>query len=70
VAVLPRLSVDTGSADIRTCRLSAPQLQRRLRAVARASALSRPVIGAVVDALAGQATRAARAAQPAQRGHS
>ena len=70
VAVLPRLSVDTSAGAVQTRRLSAPRLQRRLRAVARASALSRPVIGAVAGALAGQATRAAKAAQPAQRGHS
>lgn len=61
IAVLPRLSVDTGSADVRTCRLGAPRLQRRLRAVARSSALSRPVIDAVVGALATQAGRAAKA---------
>ena len=70
VAVLPRLSVDTSAAPVQTRRLSAPQLQRRLRAVARASALSRPVIEAVVGALATEATGAAEAAQPARRGRS
>ena len=59
IAVLPRLSVDTGAAMVQTRRLGAPPLQRRLRAVARASALSRPVIGVVVDAVATQAARAA-----------
>jgi molybdate transport repressor ModE-like protein len=55
VAVLPRLSVaDTGdlSARIDVRALRDPVLRRRLSAVGRASALARPVVTAVVDALA------------------
>ncbi|HEY2299406.1 MAG TPA: LysR family transcriptional regulator [Jatrophihabitans sp.] len=59
IAVLPRLSVaaDAGRVDLRALR--SPVLGRRLRAVARASALARPSVSAVVDAIASQAARGA-----------
>jgi DNA-binding transcriptional LysR family regulator len=53
VAVLPRLSVPDEVAGLQLLRLRAPQLERRLRAVARASVLARPSVAAVVDAIAG-----------------
>jgi DNA-binding transcriptional LysR family regulator len=52
LAVLPRRSIATDAADVTTSRLREPALTRRLIAVARASAMSRPVVSTVVDALA------------------
>ncbi|MDQ2750966.1 MAG: LysR substrate-binding domain-containing protein [Actinomycetota bacterium] len=52
VAVLPRLSVSHAVADVALRALRAPGLERRLIAVARASAMGRPVVGTVFDALA------------------
>ncbi|MCU1657075.1 MAG: transcriptional regulator, LysR family [Pseudonocardiales bacterium] len=52
LAVLPRRSIAEGAAPVETRPLREPRLERRLIAVARASALTRPVIGAVLDALA------------------
>ncbi|TWP38578.1 LysR family transcriptional regulator [Leekyejoonella antrihumi] len=51
VAVIPRLSVhpDTAAVEMRTLRR--PGLQRRLIAVARSSALARPAVAEVLDAL-------------------
>ena len=51
VAVLPRMAVATDIAPVRTWPLQTAGLRRRLRAVTRASAGSRPVVQAVVDAL-------------------
>lgn len=51
VAVLPRMAVATDIAPVRTWPLHTAGLHRRLRAVTRASARSRPVVQAVVDAL-------------------
>ncbi len=51
VAVLPRLSVADRVADVDVRPLRPPQLERRLVAVARASALGRPVVAAVLDAI-------------------
>lgn len=56
VAVLPRRSVAVDAADVEIRTLREPVLQRRLRAVARASALARPVVEEVIGSLA----RAAR----------
>ncbi len=55
VAVLPRLSVaaDAAVVDLRTLR--APRLERRLRAVARTSALARPTIALVIETFAAHA---------------
>ena len=55
VAVLPRLAVDPLAA-VQTRPLAGPDLHRRLSAVARASALRRPVVAAVVQAFADAAT--------------
>jgi molybdate transport repressor ModE-like protein len=52
VAVLPRLAVPLDAAEIQVRALREPVLHRRLSAVARATALARPVVAAVVDALA------------------
>lgn len=52
VAVLPRRSVATGVAGVRTVPLREPALTRRLRAVARSSAVSRPVVAEVIEAFA------------------
>jgi molybdate transport repressor ModE-like protein len=52
VAVLPRLSVATDAARVSAASLRAPAMRRRLTAVARASALGRPSVSAVVEALA------------------
>ncbi len=60
VAVLPRLSVATDAATVDVAPLRAPAMRRRLTAVARASALARPSVSAVVDAL-GAAARAGQA---------
>ena len=49
IAVLPRLSVADTVAEVEVRPLRQPQLQRRLIAVARASALGRPVVGTVLD---------------------
>jgi molybdate transport repressor ModE-like protein len=51
VTVLPRLSVATGAADVEVRALRSPRLERRLTAVARAAALGRPAVSAVLDAL-------------------
>ena len=51
IAVLPRLSLADGIAEVDVRLLREPQLQRRLIAVARASAVGRPVVGTVLDAL-------------------
>jgi DNA-binding transcriptional LysR family regulator len=51
VAVLPRLSVADIVAQVELRQLREPRLERRLTAVARASALARPVVRAVLDAI-------------------
>jgi DNA-binding transcriptional LysR family regulator len=51
IAVLPELAVASDAAAIEVRRLRQPALQRRLRAVARASALTRPVVSTVLDAM-------------------
>ncbi|MDT4937445.1 MAG: hypothetical protein QOG80_1116 [Pseudonocardiales bacterium] len=51
VAVLPRRSVAVDAAAVRTSALREPTLNRRLIAVARSSAMARPVVAAVVDSL-------------------
>lgn len=56
LAVLPRLSVATDAADVELRPLREPRLTRRLTAVARASALGRPVVAEVIESIA----RAAR----------
>ena len=52
IAVLPRRSVADDAADVQVLELGEPLLERRLSVVARASALARPAVAAVVDALA------------------
>lgn len=52
VAVLPRLSVATGAAEVDVRPLGGPALQRRLTVVARASVLGRPVVAEVIESLA------------------
>jgi DNA-binding transcriptional LysR family regulator len=51
LAVLPRRSIADGAADVELRRLREPRMQRRLIAVARASALTRPVVGTVLAEL-------------------
>jgi molybdate transport repressor ModE-like protein len=51
IAVLPQLSVSPDAAPIEVRTLREPRLTRRLTAVARSSALGRPVVAAVLDAL-------------------
>jgi DNA-binding transcriptional LysR family regulator len=51
VAVLPRLSVADAVAEVDVRPLRSPALERRLIALARASAMGRPVVGRVLDAL-------------------
>ena len=51
VAVLPRRSVPDSVADVDVRSLRQPHLERRLVAVARSSALGRPVVTAVLDAI-------------------
>jgi DNA-binding transcriptional LysR family regulator len=51
IAVLPRLSVAVGAAPVTVRELRAPQLRRRLSAVARSSALTRPAVAAVLEAI-------------------
>lgn len=51
IAVLPRLSVAADAADVEVLALREPRLERRLTAVARASALGRPAVSAVLDAI-------------------
>jgi DNA-binding transcriptional LysR family regulator len=51
IAILPRLSVPDGVADVDVRPLREPALERRLIAVARASAMGRPVVGTVLEAL-------------------
>ncbi len=60
VAVLPRSSVAVGAAAIELRALREPTLQRRLTGVARAAALARPTVAAVLDAVAGAANRTNR----------
>lgn len=55
IAVLPRLSVALDAAAVEVRALREPALERRLTAVARSSALGRPSVAAVVDALASAA---------------
>jgi molybdate transport repressor ModE-like protein len=52
VAVLPRRSVAADAADVEVRTLREPALSRRLLAVARSSTAARPVVAAVLDALA------------------
>jgi molybdate transport repressor ModE-like protein len=51
LAVLPRRCVALDAAAVEVRPLREPRLERRLIAVARASARARPVVGAVIDAL-------------------
>jgi len=51
IAVLPRLSVADDAAPVDVRELRAPQLRRRLSAVARSSALARPAVAAVLSAI-------------------
>lgn len=51
VAVLPRRSVAEDAAAVRVHRLHAPRLTRRITAVARGSALARPAVAAVLEAV-------------------
>jgi DNA-binding transcriptional LysR family regulator len=51
IAILPLLSVPDGVADVDVRPLREPALERRLIAVARASAMGRPVVGTVLEAL-------------------
>ncbi len=51
IAVLPRRSVALGVADVDARPLRDPRLERRLMVVARASALARPVVAAVIESL-------------------
>jgi DNA-binding transcriptional LysR family regulator len=51
IAVLPRRSVAVDAAAVQVLPLRAPHLERRLAAVARASALGRPAVAAVLAAL-------------------
>jgi DNA-binding transcriptional LysR family regulator len=55
VAVLPRLSVADAVADVEIRQLRQPKLERRLIAVARSSALGRPVVSTVLDAISSSA---------------
>ena len=55
IAVLPWLSVAADAASVETRALRSPSLRRRLTAVARASALARPSVSVVVEAIASQA---------------
>jgi DNA-binding transcriptional LysR family regulator len=55
LAVLPRRSVAADAVQVQLTRLREPAMQRRLIAVARASALARPVVAAVLDACAAAA---------------
>ncbi len=52
IAVLPRRSVAVDAAAVQVQRLREPALTRRLLAVARSSVADRPVVAAVLDALA------------------
>ncbi|MDT4893959.1 MAG: hypothetical protein QOE97_2994 [Pseudonocardiales bacterium] len=56
LAVLPRRSIATGAAAVRTVELTAPTLRRRIVAVARTSAAARPVVRTMLDSLANAAT--------------
>jgi DNA-binding transcriptional LysR family regulator len=57
VAVLPRLSVALEAAAVEVRTLREPRLVRRLTAVARSSALGRPAVAAVIDALSAAANK-------------
>ena len=52
IAVLPRLAVADGIADVDVRPLRSPPLRRRITAVMRSSAADRPVVASVLDALA------------------
>ena len=52
IAVLPRLAVVDGIADVDVRPLRSPPLRRRITAVTRSSASSRPVVESVLDAMA------------------
>jgi DNA-binding transcriptional LysR family regulator len=52
VSVLPRRSVATDAADVDVRTLREPRLERHLSVVARGSALSRPLVQAVIESLA------------------
>lgn len=52
VAVLPRMAVPVDVAPVRIATLDAPVLRRTLRAIVRAGSQSRPVVQAVLAALA------------------
>lgn len=56
IAVLPLRSVALDAAAVEQRRLRAPQLARRLTAVARSAALGRPAVRAVLEAVAAAAT--------------
>ena len=58
IAVLPRLSVPAGVADVAVAPLRSPAIERRLTVVGRAATVARPVVAAVVDALAAAAKTA------------
>jgi molybdate transport repressor ModE-like protein len=55
IAVLPSRSVAVEAADVAVKPLREPRLERRLIAVARASALARPVVATVIDSLVAMA---------------
>jgi DNA-binding transcriptional LysR family regulator len=67
VAVLPRLSVDR-SAHVEVRALAEPALHRRLSAVARSAASARPVVAAVLAAIAAESARP-HGSRPAGPGH-
>jgi molybdate transport repressor ModE-like protein len=52
IAVLPRLAVADGVADVQTVPLTAPHMHRRLLALTRTSSQDRPIIRAVLSELA------------------
>jgi DNA-binding transcriptional LysR family regulator len=56
IAVLPRRSVADDAAQVEVRALRAPRLQRRLTAVARASALARPSVATVLAAVSAAAS--------------
>ncbi len=60
ISVIPRLSVGRDSQGLRVGELRAPGIHRRLLAVARTSALARPVVAEVLDALTAAATATSR----------
>jgi DNA-binding transcriptional LysR family regulator len=62
VAVLPRLAVRAGIAEVEVRPLAPPGVHRELLAVTRAVAVTRPAVAAVLQALATAATEPPRAA--------